>query len=244
MLRIRRLSGQELTASADEIANAASLKKHLCKQYELPVFLQNLLILLHEGNQLGDGAKLEASMELQAVLTISGLSESDHRLAEKELLKAAAQNRGKVVRSLLEVGVAKDCHTPAGKTPLMLACAHGHLEIVSLLLGAGADQKCQSNAGNTALMFASNRGDVEVVRLLLGAGGHKQKNYRNGEGRTALMHAAAGGHLWVVRLLLDAGASVNLVDECGRTAAGLALDSWHFSLAQILFDAGASWKLS
>ena len=55
------------------------------------------------------------------------------------------------------------------------------------------------------------------------------------------MHAAAGGHRWVVRLLLDAGASINLVNERGKTAAGLAIESGHLSVAQIFVDAGASW---
>ena len=236
MLRIWRLSGQELTASADEFADAAALKQHLCEQYGFPVCLQHLL---HEGNHLSDGAELDASMELQ--LSISGLSESNSRLAEKEFLKAAAQNRGKVVLSLLEAGVATDFRDPSGKTALMLACEHGHLETVSLLLRAGADKTCENNAGNTALMFASNRGDWQVVRLLLEAGGHTKKDYRNHEGMTALMHAAAGGHGWVVRLLLDAGASINILNERGKTALGLALEGSHFAVAQIFFGAAASW---
>ena len=94
MLRIWRLSGQQLTASADECANTTELKKHLCKQYGLPALLQHLLILLHAGNHLGDGGKLEASMELQAVLSNSGLSERDNRLAEKKLTCLSQRSLG------------------------------------------------------------------------------------------------------------------------------------------------------
>ena len=71
MLRVWRPSGQELAVcNAEDFKDAAALKEHL---WELcgcfPLYLQQLL---HDGNVLGDGAELDASMDLQLVLlTIS-----------------------------------------------------------------------------------------------------------------------------------------------------------------------------
>ena len=86
MLRITQLSGEELTSlPLAELSDVKVLKQRLHQQHGLPPrFRQRLL---HEGNPLDDGVKLDTAMDLQAV--ILPLSETSE-LQQKELCQAAS----------------------------------------------------------------------------------------------------------------------------------------------------------
>ena len=146
MLRVWRPSGQELAVcNAEDFKDAAALKEHLWELCGFPLYLQQLL---HDGNVLGDGAELDASMDLQLVLlTIS--DGSVFRLARADLADAARGNYDQVVRCLLEAGVDKDIRTD-GATALMLASEPGHMEVVRVLLKAGAEKECTDHRGMTS----------------------------------------------------------------------------------------------
>ncbi|CAE7265982.1 RIPK4, partial [Symbiodinium microadriaticum] len=183
MIRVWRLSGQQLAAcSAEEFTDAAALKEHLCKLCGFPVYLQQLL---QDGNALGDGAELDAPMDLQVVLLtipcpgISSLSSNGNNislLAEADLLDAARRNCDKMVRCLLAAGVEKDIRDDVdGMTALMLASESGHFEVARLLLEAGAEKECSDDDGWTALMLASDNGHLEIARLLVEDGADKAR---------------------------------------------------------------------
>ena len=238
MLRVWRPSGQELAAvSAEAFQDAADLKWYLCKQYGFPVFMQQLV---HDTGPLADGAKLDASMDLQLVLlTLSGPDQTGNAasIARVYLARAAQVNHIDMVRCLLEAGADKDRPDHEGFTPLMLASAHGHLWIARMLLEAGAAKDCCNHAGLTALMLASKHGHAEISRVLQEVGA--DKNRRDNAGMTALMFAAASGHFEVASLLLEFGAEKDCWCLAGKTALILASRHGHAEIARLLLESGA-----
>ncbi|MGA2093146.1 MAG: ankyrin repeat domain-containing protein [Sedimentisphaerales bacterium] len=58
-------------------------------------------------------------------------------------------------------------------------------------------------------------------------------------GATALLWAARAGHTEVVNLLLEKGAEVNVKDNNGKTALGMAKLRSYADIVQLLEKAGA-----
>ena len=66
MIRVLKLSGEELTAAAgDDVKNAAELKEHLLSLFDLPVCIQQLV---QGGCVLTDEAELSTPSEVFLVL--------------------------------------------------------------------------------------------------------------------------------------------------------------------------------
>ena len=236
MLRLFRVSGEELAAmSTEDLEDVSALKHHLRSLYGFPLCLQQLL---HENATLKNGDQLCASMDVQIVLS----SEPQLHEVADELLASAEQGQVEVVRSLLAANPVCDDRHPVcddkhhGMTALMLASQKGHLEIVSLLLKARADVNLRNNAGDTALALASQEAHVEIARLLLPAGAEDL--------HTPLLHASARGHTQIVQLLLEAGVDKNMRNKFGNTALIRAADRGHYDVVRLLLDSGAEKDLA
>ena len=80
MLRVRLLSGEELTSlPLTELSDVRALKQRLHQQHGLPPrFRQRLL---QEGQSLDDSVKLDAPMDLQ-VVTVAFSDPSDEQKSE------------------------------------------------------------------------------------------------------------------------------------------------------------------
>jgi hypothetical protein len=89
----------------------------------------------------------------------------------KALHIAATLGQVRLVRAMLEEGVAVDAKSPSGCTPLMMAAGEPNsVEIARLLLASGADVNAADSRGATPLMCAAMAGDVPLVQLLLKRG--------------------------------------------------------------------------
>ncbi len=93
-------------------------------------------------------------------------------------------------------------------------------------------------------MYAAAKGSASVVSLLEAAGVDVNAKFQNN--LTSLMWAA--GHvdataeadgIELVKLLIDKGASVDEVDDRGRTALMIAAGAGHDSIVEILLRHGA-----
>jgi uncharacterized protein len=90
---------------------------------------------------------------------------------------------------------------------------------------------------------AANRGNTEEVRRLLEA---KEEDYSNLvnvkeiHGWTPLIHASSNGHFETAHFLLGNGASVDNVNDEGRSALWYASHNGHFRVACLLLHHGAS----
>jgi ankyrin repeat protein len=111
---------------------------------------------------------------------------------------------------------------PDGFHPLGLAAFFGRPDAVALLVEHGADVNAPAQNANrvAALHSAVAAGAPGIVQFLLLHGA--DPDARQQGGITALMAAAHAGDTTMTRMLLDRDATVDLVDDDGRTAADYA----------------------
>ena len=233
MLRIWRMSGQELPAVATAgISDVWDVKAELRSLHGFPLCMQQLL---HRGQILDNSTTLDGPIDLQLVLL--RLSSKVQQIeAANELVTICMQGNLEIARLLLEAGANKDAHDRKGNTALTLAAENGHVEVTQLLLEAGANTDAHDRKGNRALTLAAENGHVEVTRLLLEAGAHK--DLKASDGYTALMVAAENGHVEITRLLLEAGANKDERSCNCYTALTLAAKNGHAEITRLLLGAG------
>lgn len=149
------------------------------------------------------------------------------RLAEHDLVAAAAAGNTGVLQRLLDIGLPVDGRDRQGSTGLIRAAGGGHLAAATLLLDRGAAIDARANTGMTALGAAVVAGQPALVRLLVERGSRVEE--RLARDTTAVLVAAACGHLEELELLLRAQAELTAVDGSGNTAlhaaAGYAFGS-------------------
>lgn len=160
------------------------------------------------------------------------------------LSKAVTGNHRRVVELLLERGARPDPVGGSGVTPLTAAAFNGSERIVKRLLEAGADPAQMDASGKGPMIYASARGFAPIVSALLEAGVDPNRAY--GHNLTALMWAA--GHpndvpepegLEVVEMLVGRGASLDPVDDRGRSALMIAAGRDHPQIVRWLLEHGA-----
>jgi ankyrin repeat protein len=191
------------------------------------------LVVASQGGQLGVVRWLVERGAAMHERSIKGFS---------VLYLAIAQNRGPVVRLLLETGVDPTIATTSeALTPLMGASFRGHFEVTRLVLGrpnviTTTNQQCA--AGRTALWCACTKGPGGRSLLERGA----DPSIVSNRGSTPLMAACVQGHLEVVRLLLNhpsSAVTVNSRRACGKTALYWACFRGHSGVARALLESGA-----
>ncbi|CAE6958332.1 TANC2 [Symbiodinium natans] len=241
MIRVWRVSGQELTSMAQEqVRDVGTLKGCLSRLHGFPPRLQQLL---HDGRILEDAEALTAPVDVQLLLKPILHGEA---VLDDELFDAIRHGHVDTVRVLLTA----DVHNKLGglypfseqsRLALVEAVdidsdAH-HVEIVRALLEAAADANLRDRRGKAALTSASQRGHLEIVQLLLQNGA--AKDMRDSFGSTALILASSYGHLEVVRLLLQAQANLELDNNHGENPLLRACTYGHLEVARALLEAGA-----
>ena len=113
------------------------------------------------------------------------------------VILAAAYNRTKVLKALLDHGALVDAKTKS--------------------------EEDEANENATALMIAANIGCKESVEILLAHGAYVDMCDANGT--TALMVAAEGGHVSTLHALIKAGANTELTDNKGKNATDYTEDT-------------------
>jgi len=120
------------------------------------------------------------------------------------LMNAAAYNKIKAVKLLLEAGANMRAKDTLGEDALTIAFIKGHKEVVKLLVNN------RDSEGETPLIHASKEGDFERVELniSMGADVHAGSQY----GWTALTLSVAMGHVLIAQILIQNGAKVRAID--------------------------------
>lgn len=160
------------------------------------------------------------------------------------LFVAAQANRPRIVQMLAEAGARIDAPGRTGVTPLAAAAFNGNQRLVEFFLGKGVDAKELDATGKGPAVYAAARGFADIVRVLLDAG--VPVDLRYGNDLTLLMWAAGHANdvpeadgVRTVDLVLQRGATVEALDNRGRSALMIAAEQDHAAIAKRLIAAGA-----
>lgn len=160
------------------------------------------------------------------------------------LFAAAESDRAAVARVLLEHGADPNLPGRSGVSPLAAAAYRGNEKVVEALLAHGAKPNEEDATGKVPIVYAAALGYTGIVHRLLDTG--VDVNTRYGNDLTALMWAAGyadGAGVAdaekVVTLLLDRHASIDAVDNRGRTPLMIAAENGHAEMVDLLISRGA-----
>jgi hypothetical protein len=157
--------------------------------------------------------------------------------AERALHEAARCGDARLLRALLQGGVAVDVLDQRGRTGLMLAAERGHLDALRELVAAGAeiDRRDAGKLHWPALMHAlhADRSEAAVSLLQWGA----DPCASDDSGYDALMIAASRGDRRVVQELLARGADPAAELFLGFTALDYAIGYGHTEVVRLLLSA-------
>lgn len=169
---------------------------------------------------------------------------------EDLLLASVRGGSTKLVRLLIERGLAVGSATAAGETALHLLSVHaageapteGEIdearEMLNLLLKSGADVKAANKAGDTPLHRYAAGLPSSLVACLLASGA--EVNAKDGQGRTPLRCIVGlPGRFETARLLLEHGADVQAAGTDGQTPLLFAVGWLKQDWAQLLLGAKA-----
>lgn len=119
---------------------------------------------LWDAAMAGDEAAIEAA--LQGGANINALDTRSSQNGRFALNWAAINDRGQVVRMLIERGAAVNAQTRSGFTALHHAAETGSLSAAQALLNANADSTLRNANGKTAAEIARENGHPDVAQLL------------------------------------------------------------------------------
>eukprot|EP00941_MAST-03F_sp_MAST-3F-sp1_P003349 g3349.t1 len=122
-----------------------------------------------------------------------------------------------VVTFLCKCGARVNARNRSSWTPLLFAASLGHVRSCEALILAGADLHHCNKEKAGALYLSSRGGHYEVTKLLFEKVGRDLINMETVNRRTPLLCALMNGHLKVAAFLLDNGASVDAVDNSGKS---------------------------
>ncbi|KAJ4265106.1 hypothetical protein NW762_005352 [Fusarium torreyae] len=149
----------------------------------------------------------------------------------------------KLVRKLVEFGIAVDVADSHGRTPLSYAAEHGYYAVVSLLLDKGAQPDSQGNlqsvySGRTPLSLAAEFGHAAAAEMLLKREADPYSPCTNEKqaGWTPLSFAVENGHLRVTRLLLKWGLDFVQLELYRAARQG------HEAIVHLLLEKGAAME--
>ncbi len=206
--------------------------------------------LITEASLMHDAAELDEERDdlIRVLLDAGADPDYPNRFNWTPLQVASEKGHVSIIRMLLEAGA--DIHADLrgdGHRALMRAITYRNREAIVLLLNAGADPKLRDNGDRNALNRAAYRGGLaDIVRLLLSTYG-ADVDYSNVHGNTALHEASLNGHADTVKVLLQAGASIDILNNNGRSAFHFVTESFQTPVLarslvtlRILLDAAAA----
>ena len=154
------------------------------------------------------------------------------------MLACEVSGNEKLVESLIKAGAV--CNPVIANknqySPLHEAVFWNHLSIIKLLLASGACPNEVNCDGCTLLSIGASRGWVESMQLLLD---HGADINQLSQGKSPIYIAVKQKQLEAVECLIARGADLNIVNESGKTALGIAFFVEHQQLIWLLMKHGA-----
>ena len=172
------------------------------------------------------------------------------------------------VRMLLSKGAKTEVRDHLGRTPLWYAAANGHMMVVSALRSAGARIDAMDDKGYTPLWIAAINGHLmdvldamhanlsdkertlgEIVETLIKgdyeASGllHAAELMKPKDRNIHLWSTAANGSTAEVLALLSAGANVDVQNNDGVSALGVACEKGHIAIVTALLQKHAQTEI-
>ena len=186
---------------------------------------------VHGSEQDGAPFVVACSNGQQHMAALLAAAGADPR-AHNDAALAAASGNGhlETVEWLLSIGAFVNANDDRA---LVRASMAGHAHVVRRLLEVGAIVNVNRNE---PLMLACESGHAAVVACLVAAGADVDSVSPRGD--TPLTVACRGAHVEVVQTLVNAG--VNLFDQRGSRAVGIASDTGVAALVSCLLAAGAA----
>ena len=126
-----------------------------------------------------------------------------------------------------------------GMNSLHIACKDGQFERVQTFWEEGADMNVQDIFCRTPFYIACENGHCTIVRFLL----RRSPDITKKQKLNPLHIASVNGHVDVVTVLLENGASINAVDENGKSALYHASENGSFHVVESLLRSGANLYL-
>ncbi len=165
-----------------------------------------------------------------ATLLGARMTRNQHR--RTALHHAAAKNRPRVVRLLIDLGADPDATDATGATPLTTASQEGaNSAIVAMLVAAGA---------RLDFLTAVNLGRYDLAEAMLAE--DPARLGPDGRDTMALHLAVAKKNHDAVRWLIARGVDVDAkrtMWDCNHTALHMTIENGDIALAKMLLDAGA-----
>jgi len=181
---------------------------------------------------------------LQAVLEAGAPVDAVNPNGLSGLMLACFNGSDECVRVLTRASADLRLRYRNGLTALHVAAGCRFASCLVALLQAGAPVDALDSQGRTALMMSASSSDVVLVELLLHARADVGMHQPDGLKFTALMAACEIGDAPTVRALMrgavELGASLDAVDNQGRSALVIAVANGHDDLAVELLQAGAT----
>ena len=158
------------------------------------------------------------------------------------LIRAGERGHADIVGRLLQSGIDVNHVNRPGWTALDEAIVYGdggpdYVDTVRALVAGAADLQRVAGDGRTPIQHAADTGQDDVVTTLRTA--IEAAPMDPGQATAALLRAAADGDADRVAIALRDGASIESVDDRGRTPLLLASAADHLEVARLLVVLGA-----
>lgn len=179
------------------------------------------------------------SPHMARLLLAEGASAEARGVCGRPLIYLAVLRAGgvEVMKALMDYGADIDATCTDNSTALMMAAHWGFVIKLKILLDAGAKLNLVDRAGNSAFAYACRSSRQRIVEYLAGC----EDLDINVD--AAVYQTVSSGYNAALKTLLQRGASMNYVDDVGRSALHIAVFRGQENIMRTLMEYGADMQM-